>query len=84
MEWNTYSIDAGKMQEIATSTYETVVEELNRVGILSAKQKDKCLSEYMLVCNRKGFFGRAFDALFDGYKDKPGQATWKFRLVKFN
>lgn len=73
-----YSIDDAQFQGIVTAAYESTIQGLVAAGELTPEDGARILDTYALMRFRKGWFGRAVDALMG---KNATDATWVAKLV---
>lgn len=73
-----YSIDEAQFQGIVTTAYESTILGLAAAGEITPEHANRILSTYAMMRFRKGWFGRAVDALLG---QDATDSTWNAKLV---
>ncbi len=66
MNLTTYSLDDKAISGMGATVFEAVINDLVAFKELTPEQGARLLSTYVILYSTKGWFGRAWDALFSG------------------
>lgn len=75
-----YSQSAEEIQKSGVVVFESTLHELVRHGEITAEKRDQIMDDYIVIYGKRGFFGRAWDAMFGNAETNEG--TFIMRLAR--